>query len=96
LFERLQIDGKLDKSRSHHLLGLSHSGNIELQRLKRFHVIASCDTSAAYKNAVAGHRLRMAVPYQKPEMRMDFDAALDNAIAQLTVQNAACLDRCAG
>lgn len=95
-FDELRVGGHLDTSRSHHLLGLSDSGHIELNVLSDCPIIACCDTSAAYKMAVAGNALPdLAQEYRKPNIAMDFDAPFDPHTAALLVDNAACLERCA-
>lgn len=82
-------------SKPHHLLGLSHSGHIELQRLNKYPFITSCDTSAAYKSAALTRRVYPEVAYAKPEVPMDFSADFDLDTAELTVTNATCIDYCA-
>lgn len=82
-------------TRSHHLLGLSHSGNIELRALSHFPFIRSCDTSAAYVHASLGLLLTSTAPYPKSAACIDFDAPFDQSVANLLLRNARCLDSCA-
>lgn len=82
------------QTKPHHLLGLSHSGHIELRRLRRFPFVTSCDTSAAYKMAMLGRRIEPSGEYAKPRVAIDFDSPFALGTAVLTVQNAICIDAC--
>lgn len=88
--------GIVQSAKPHHLLGLGHAGNIELQRLRTLSFVCSCDTSTAYVHARLGKLLNAVDPYRKPQLPMDFDARVDFQILELLFQNVRCIDQCGG
>lgn len=80
IFEALQEQGTLS-SKPHHLLGLGDGGNIELEGLKKFAEIRSCDSSAAYIQAKQGITLVAGKTYKKIDQKINFSDLYDEAVA---------------
>ncbi len=88
IFQTLQTQGTLS-SKPHHLLGLGDSGNLELEKLKKYAVIRSCDSSAAYMQARHGVQLVEGQPYKKIREKINFSDPYDEtrAVAMRTNQH---------
>ncbi len=85
---KLFIDeGIIDYSKPHHLLGFANSGNIELERLSKYHFIKRCDSNAAYKTAREKNLLEFDKPYTKPERPISFYLKFDAKIYKLMKKN---------
>lgn len=66
------IDKGVMSNKAHHLLGLGNSGNLELEAIKEYGVIRSCDSSAAYVQAVNNIVLKSGDAYKKIKQKIDF------------------------
>lgn len=94
IFRALKVRSQL-ADKPHHLLGLGDSGHFELQMLKEYDVIRSCDSSAAYMQASRGARIAADVPYEKIRGHVVFTDPYNEDVAQLTAANLRTLQKAA-
>ena len=87
LINILHKKGILNTNKEHHLLGLSSSGNIELNRLKKFLFIRRCDSNAAYINAKRHITFVEHEGYEKQKVPINFNDTFDQQTYKLMVRN---------
>lgn len=73
ILENLMSSEILDQTKEHHLLGLGSSGHLEIERLKKYGLIRSTDSSAAFVHGSHGKKFKKGEPYQKISAKIDFD-----------------------
>ena len=86
IFKTLQERGILS-DKPHHLLGLGDSGHMELRALKGYGVIRSCDSSAAYIQALHGMHIQPDYPYKKIRSKIVFEDPYREDTAVFTEAN---------
>lgn len=77
----------LNQNKPHHLLGLGDSGHIEIEKLKKYKWIRSCDSSAAYIQARQGVEISMNNEYSKIKEKINLNDKLDKDIIDLVIKN---------
>lgn len=80
IFETLQRQGLL-ADKPHHLLGLGSSGHQELEQMKSYEVVRSCDSSAAFIHALNHEMFQLGKAYVKDRRKIDFTQPFDEALA---------------
>lgn len=86
IFAALQHAGVLS-NKAHHLLGLGDSGHLELQVLKRYSQIRSCDSSAAYMQARHGQALQHRSPYNKVADKINLHDTFQTSLLKPLLHN---------
>lgn len=87
LIKKLIDHHMLNPNKPHHLLGLGDSGHLEIQKLKKYKWIRSCDSSAAYIQAKHGLQISRGKEYKKIKEKIDFSDKFDKEIMNLLAQN---------
>lgn len=72
IFNQLEKREILDKTKNYHLLGLSDSGHLEIDSLKKYPYIRSVDSSAAFIHGKDGYSFNLTEQYKKSKKRINF------------------------
>jgi hypothetical protein len=96
LIKHLVFKGLIDTTKKHHLLGMSNSGNLEINRLSKYNFITASDSNTAFKLAAAGISINEQEIYNKPKLKFDFDSEFDRETYDLMQSNISVLRTCGG
>lgn len=87
LINKLIEKNILNPDKPHHLLGLGDSGHLEIQQLKKYKWIRSCDSSAAYILAKHGVSISINKKYKKIKEKIDFGDKFNKKTHDLLTKN---------